>query len=144
MNIPTTIGTFLAIRNIKGKGYSKQIKYPSKQDKKIIWVIYEYMDQNKNNAIINHYSKYKCMFHWKIKKFDLTVIRMIRSDLIQLKCEKEELIEWVDQSYQYSGLLGINDFYSILSLQEVEDIFNIKYLTIFKRLLKKLKMYTAG
>ena len=141
MNIPGTIGTVVAIRNIKGHGGSGKLLPPKKEDKKIIWIIYKYMDNNENNAIMRKFNSLEFELCWKISdKINLTLVRMIRADLIQLKKDKEELVEWVNQSYQYSGFIGMNDFMSKLTLQEVEDIFNIKYVSIFKRILLKFKI----
>lgn len=45
--------------------------------------------------------------------------RLIPGDLIELRSSEDILILWfVDQSYQYRGLLGINDFYLVSAYRE--------------------------
>lgn len=60
---------------------------------------------------------------WNLKDgYQIDLFRGFKGDLIELIYNDESIVQWVDQSYQYKDLLGINDFRSEKTLDEIIEI----------------------
>ncbi len=47
--------------------------------------------------------------NWKAGSFVIVHERQVRGDLITIKIQNTMIAQWVDQSHQYPGFLGLND-----------------------------------
>ncbi len=76
--------------------------------------------------------------------YALMFTRTIRGDLILLKLDGEDLMGWVDQSYQYDGMMGLNDISHepIFTLEMAEFLLEMLWVPLYKRpFLKLLRLF---
>lgn len=102
-------------------------KYKNKKDnKKTRLLIQEYMSKNKEDELVDFYDEFYKKVWLLNKNISIIFIRLPSGDLITLNKKNIKLIEWVDQSYQYANLLGINDYIRYVSLYFLKNILKFR------------------
>jgi len=58
---------------------------------------------------------------FSVGTLDFRVFRGFRGDLIEVSLKDEMVVEYVDQSHQYDGLMGLNDIVIHITKEEFEN-----------------------
>jgi hypothetical protein len=101
--------------------YYKNKKY---QTYKIVKLIKKFLRNNQpdKKEKISGYVDYYIERTYNIGKYKLLHQRLTRGDLIKLQANNRSIITYVDQSYQYSGLLGINDLKACIGWKNLKKL----------------------
>lgn len=93
-----------------------------RNNRKVVKILQKIILEDWEEIYETYLGESKYAFEKVFKRRDLTIrfTRLLRGDLIEAFIGEKEIASWVDQSHQYSGLMGLNDVLINVDAKDLE------------------------